>query len=289
VMIKPKTIFVMAFCAFMFAALCYLLAFGGAVFCCAPARPGKGFWQPEKFFYGLLPMFASIVAFAFTFQLWARAFIRQRNAWLVWGVVAIFAVVLDFSLFLKYRGRQDERIKLVWKGESGAFSWGSGEVKLPAGFTYKANHGIDTFVGQFTSQDGNLVIEHDIGELAGEHGGMGKSETLTEGSRVRVGRAIRHDDNGRTTFFSKVSSRIAVARTSTWNPTMKMTQPLLNSSLGASVRQVGHHPGRVHFCLKSLGRTVVIDSAYPVDSKRIQTSELVDYINPIRRTVCDSN
>jgi hypothetical protein len=204
-MIKPKTIFVMAFCAFMFAALCYLLAFGGAVFCCAPARPGKGFWQPEKFFYGLLPMFASIEAFAFTFQLWARAFIRQRNAWLVWGVVAIFAVVLDFSLFLKYRGRQDERIKLVWKGESGAFSWGSGEVKLPAGFTYKANYGIDTFVGQFTSQDGNLVIEHDIGELAGEHGGMGKSETLTEGSRVRVGRAIRHDDNGRTTFFSKVS------------------------------------------------------------------------------------
>jgi len=60
-------------------------------------------------------------------------------------------------------------------------------------------------MGYFTSQDGNIVITHDIGELAGEHGGMGKSETLIEGSRVRVGRATSSDDNGHATFFSKVS------------------------------------------------------------------------------------
>jgi hypothetical protein len=106
---------------------------------------------------------------------------------------------------LKYRGRKDDQLKVVWKGEVGAFSWGSGEVKLPAGFTYKAYRGMDTLMGHFTSQDGKLLITHDIGELAGEHGGMGKSETLTEGSRVRVGRAISSDSNGPTTFFSRVS------------------------------------------------------------------------------------
>jgi hypothetical protein len=59
-------------------------------------------------------------------------------------------------------------------------------------------------MGHFTSPDGKVVIEYDIGELASEHGGMGKSETLTEGSRVRVGRAVR-SGGGLTTFFSKVS------------------------------------------------------------------------------------
>jgi len=204
-MINPKTILRMVFCAFMFAAACYLLAFAGAVFCCAPDHPGGSFWQPEKFFYGLLPVCASVVTFSFTFRLWVRAYIRRRNAWLVGCVVAILAVALDSTLFLKYRGRHDEGIKLVWKGESGAFGWGSGEVKLPVGFTYKADHGIDTFMGHFTSQDGKLVIWHDIGDLAGEHGGMGQPETLKEGSRVRVGRAVRSDGKGRTTFFSKVS------------------------------------------------------------------------------------
>src|SRR5260370_1786647 len=189
----------------MFAAGSCLMGFGGVVFCCAPAPAGGGFWRTEKFFYGLLPMLASVVALAFTFRLWARAYIRRRNAWMVGCVVAIFAVFLDSTLFLKYRGREDERIKLVGKSESVACSWGSGEVKLPIGFTYKAALGIDTFVGHFTSQDGKRVIEYDIGELAGEHGGMGKWETLTQGSRVRVGRARSSDGNGHTTYFSKVS------------------------------------------------------------------------------------
>ena len=195
----------MAFCVLMFAVACYWLAFGVAIFCCAPVSPRGGFWRPERLFYGLLPMCASIAIFLFVFRLWARAYVRRRNAWLVGWAVAISAVFLDFTLFLKYRGRGDEQIKLVWKGESNTFSWGRGEIKLPAGFSYKADHGIDTVVGYFTSQDGRLVIQHDIGEYAGEHGGMGKSETLTAGSRVRVGRAVISDGKGGSTIFSIVS------------------------------------------------------------------------------------
>jgi len=201
VAIKPKPIF----CAFLFAVACYLLAFGAAVFCGAPTQAGESFWRPEKFFYGLLPIFASVITFVLMFRLWVRAFTRRRNAWLIGCVVAMFAVVLDFTVFWKYRGRQDERIRVVWKTESSTFSWGSGEIKLPARFTYQRDLGIDTFVGHFTSQDGKLIIEHDIGELAGEHEGMAKSEKLTEGSRVIVGRATYSDDRGRTVFISKVS------------------------------------------------------------------------------------
>ena len=195
----------MASCTLMFAVAYYLMAFGGLISCCAPVRPGANFWQPEKFFYGLLPIGVSVVMFVLAVRAWARAFARRRNAWLVGCVVAILAVILDLTLFSKYRGRQDEGIKLVWNSETGAFSWAKGEVKLPPGFSYKADHGIDTFLGNFASQDGNVVITHDIGELAGEHLGMGGLETLTEGSRVRVVLAIRSDGNGHSTFFSKVS------------------------------------------------------------------------------------
>ena len=197
---KPRTIFAIAFCAVMFSAAFFLLAFGGAVFCCAPIHPGGSFWLMEKFFYGLLPLCIGVVALAFCSRFLARIFIRRRNAWLAGCILAGFTMALDLTLFLKYRGRQDDGIRLTWKNESGTFAWGSGEVRLPAGFTYKADHGIDTFMGHFTSPDGKLVIEHDIGE----HGGVGRSETLKEGSRVRVGRA-RSDAEGHTAFFAKVS------------------------------------------------------------------------------------
>jgi hypothetical protein len=60
-------------------------------------------------------------------------------------------------------------------------------------------------VGRFTSQDGKLVIQYDTGELAGEYGRAGKSETLTEGSRVRISRAIPYDVGGHEMFFSMVA------------------------------------------------------------------------------------
>ena len=76
---------------------------------------------------------------------------------------------------------------------------------MPAGFSYAPLNGIDTLMGRFTSEDGSLVVEHDIGELAGEHGGMGNLETLTEGSRVRFGSVVDSDERGGKTYFSKVS------------------------------------------------------------------------------------
>ena len=202
---RPKSILVLAFCVLMVAATFYLLAFGVAVLYGAPTRPGQGFWQPEKFFYGLLPIFASPVILAATLKLWTRAFSRRRNAFLAGCAVVIFAVPLDTIVLLKLRNRQDDRIKVVWTKESGVFSWGTGKVRIPGGFTYEAENGIDTFVGRFISEDGKLIITHDIGELAGEHGGMGKSETLTEGSRVRIGHATYADGLGDNMHFSKVS------------------------------------------------------------------------------------
>ena len=76
---------------------------------------------------------------------------------------------------------------------------------MPAGFAYAHETGIDTLMGRFTSEDGSLVVEHDIGELAGEHGGIGESETLTQGSRVRSGRTTFSHAKGDTKHFFKVS------------------------------------------------------------------------------------
>ena len=76
---------------------------------------------------------------------------------------------------------------------------------MPAGFAYAHETGIDTLMGRFTSEDGSLVVEHDIGELAGEHGGIGESETLTQGSRVRSGRTTFSHAKGDTKHSFKVS------------------------------------------------------------------------------------
>ena len=64
---------------------------------------------------------------------------------------------------------------------------------------------LDASVGQFTSHEGKLVIEYDIGELEGEHGGMGELETLTEGFRVRSGRVTRRVGEAGTSFFASAS------------------------------------------------------------------------------------
>jgi|SRR6516164_6464468 hypothetical protein len=195
-----------ALCAVALAATFYLLAFGVAVFLGAPpCRLGEGFWRPEKFVYGLLPVLATPAILAITARHWVRQFAQKRNAWLTLCGVAVFAIPLDTIGFLKLRGRQDERVRLDWRKESAVFSWGTGEVKMPAGFTYARETGIDTFVGLFTSEDGRLVIEHDIGELAAEHGGMGNLETLVEGSRVRFGSVTHDDEKSGKEYFFKVS------------------------------------------------------------------------------------
>jgi hypothetical protein len=196
----------LALCAVAVAATFYLLAFGVVVLLgVPPTQLGQGFWRPKNLFYGFLPVFATPAILAITTRHWVRQFARKRNAWLTLCGVAVFAVPLDTIVFLKLRGRQDERIHLDWQKESAVFSWGTGQVKIPAGFTYARETGIDTFVGRFTSKDGSLVIEHDIGELAAEHAGMGNLETMIEGSRVRFGSVAYAGEKGGKEYFFKVS------------------------------------------------------------------------------------
>ncbi len=64
----------------------------------------------EKFFYGLLPLCIGVVALTFCSRFLARIFIRRRNAWLAWCILAGLTMALDLTLFLKYRGRQDDGI-----------------------------------------------------------------------------------------------------------------------------------------------------------------------------------
>ena len=195
-----------ALCAVGVAATFYLVAVGVAVLLgVPPTQRGHGFWRPEKFVYGLLPVFATPAILAITLRCWVRLFARRRNAWLTACGVAVFAVPMDTIVFLKLRGRQDEKIHLDCQKESAVFSWGTGQVKIPSGFTYAREIGIDTFVGRFTSENGSLVIEHDIGKLAAEHGGIGSLETLIEGSRVRYGSVAHDDEKGGKEYFFKVS------------------------------------------------------------------------------------
>ena len=203
-MIKLRTTFMVIFTLLVFAASCYLLAFGSAILCCSPRYPGQGIWQYQRFFYGLLPLFCGAIAFRGAWRHLARALVSRRALWVVGCMLTLVAGVIDLALFVKLRGDPDDGIKLAWSPGTSTFNWSRGEVRVPPGFIYTADHGIDTFVGHFTSPDGAVLIGYDIGELAAEHGGVGSKETLRDGSRVRIGRLTHFDANG-TRFFAKVS------------------------------------------------------------------------------------
>ena len=85
-----------------------------------------------------------------------------------------------------------------WNSKSGRFTWSRGEVALPAGFTYQREPS-DTLEGRFTSQDGTLVIRHDIGGYAGAYAAHAKAfvfeERVVEGARVWT--AKRHWPDGK--------------------------------------------------------------------------------------------
>jgi hypothetical protein len=74
-----------------------------------------------------------------------------------------------------------------WNPRSGVFAWWGGQVTLPDGFKYEQEGG-DTFVGQFTSSDGKVIIHHDIGGYAGAwarlRGAYAFEERVIEGARV---------------------------------------------------------------------------------------------------------
>lgn len=200
-----KRALVVVCCVAVLAATFYVLAFGTAILCCAPSRPGGHYWRTERFVWGLAPLLVGVVVVTLTYRSWARAYVRRRNAWLAGCLITVVVIAADLTFYLKFRGQQDEAISVHWNGESGVFSWAKGEIRVPVGFTHKKESGIDTFVGHFTSPDGKYVVEYDIGELAGEHGGMGRSETLIEGLRIREGRATYTDAKGDTKHYFKVS------------------------------------------------------------------------------------
>jgi len=100
-------------------------------------------------------------------------------------------VCLTFlALFLACCGRRPLPRGASWDAKSGRFTWWSGEVTLPRGFTYQVDNGADTFQGHFTSPDGKQVVRHDIGGYAGAWAAQNKSfyfaETVVEGSRVWI-------------------------------------------------------------------------------------------------------
>ncbi|HEV8147002.1 MAG TPA: hypothetical protein VGP79_11500 [Bryobacteraceae bacterium] len=83
------------------------------------------------------------------------------------------------------------------------FGWWGGEVALPVGFRYQQDVGTDTDVGHFTSPDGTLTIEHDIGGLAGAYANRRDAlafEELIDGSRAWIAQRRTPDSSGGTTF-----------------------------------------------------------------------------------------
>jgi len=155
------------------AATFYLLAFGRSTSRCSTNPTWTWFLEAGEVVLRAPASVRPPAILAITVRRWIRRFARKRNASLTVCAVAVFAVPLDTIVFLKLRGRHDERIHLDWRKESVVFSWGTGQVKMSAGFTYAREIGIDTFVGLFTSEDGSLVIEHDMGELARNTAGWG--------------------------------------------------------------------------------------------------------------------
>lgn len=191
----------------MVVACLYLLAFGLIVLFGAPLRSGQGFWRLEKFFYGVIPVGAAVAILSVSLRRLAGSYRRRRNAWLAAFAVVLVASVVDEALFRSIRDRMDQQGQVVWHKESGRFSWGKGEIRVPPGFSHVRLMGIDTLMGRFTAEDGTRVIEYDIGDLAGEHGAMGLSETLTDGSRVRRVRATYVDEKGNPTLLQGVVPR----------------------------------------------------------------------------------
>lgn len=163
----------------------------------APHDLKQGFWQSEKLFYGLLPALLAAVLLRITAARWVRAFRRPWQAWLLGIPVCFLIWTAEFITYMLCRGQPDNRIRISWNQTTGSFDWGLGTITLPPNFTYERLDGIDSSVGRFRSPNGSTAVNHDIGELGGWDDGPGRSETLTEGARVRIRRHDAFDSTGR--------------------------------------------------------------------------------------------
>lgn len=104
-----------------------------------------------------------------------------------------------------------------WNEWSGRFRWMKGHhVDVPRGFTYHPQQGIDSYVGYFASPDGQVVIKHDIGMMAGIYAAPGLAQPLPRnilsfeqrclnGSRILIERDKISRENGATLFRAKLS------------------------------------------------------------------------------------
>ena len=96
-------------------------------------------------------------------------------------------------------------------------------MRLPTGFSYRVDQGIDTFEGHFTSADGAVVVRHDIGGYAGawasRKGALAFHERVVGRARVWTAKrdwpdgqaghtllvAVTFPDSGCANFFVKSS------------------------------------------------------------------------------------
>ena len=87
--------------------------------------------------------------------------------------IALLILAADASLIVHYKRKMERQTHWSWNPHSRSFDWRSGSIRIPEGFHYERENGIDSFVGTFQSDADSSRIEHDIGELAGEHGNFG--------------------------------------------------------------------------------------------------------------------
>jgi hypothetical protein len=117
-----------------------------------------------------------------------------------------------------------------WDPNSGVFAWGQGQITLPPEMKY-ARIENETFAGQWISDSGRIVINHDIGPAAGAWAQNLNArvfeEKMVDGARVWLAQRLRggegdaevlvavtFPDNGCANFFmlSKTMMDISVIR-----------------------------------------------------------------------------
>lgn len=110
------------------------------------------------------------------------------------GFLLLTALAVAATAGLRqWREWRESGLTIRWDEKSGLFDWGPASVRLPSGFLHRRLQGCDTLMGEFISPGGRVIVNYDIGELAGEHGGIGSfTEVLRGGSRVCRDQARAH-------------------------------------------------------------------------------------------------
>ena len=182
------------------AAACWFLTFGTALLCCSP-RSYR--WRPETLLHGSLALLLGLALFVTLHRLTKRTYRHHRIALVLF---TLLAAAFDFHHYRTHRWDGDNGITRNWNPTTSTFHWGRGELRLPPGYQYAHFRGFDTLVGSFHSPDGRLTIEHDIGELAAEHLGLGRPWSTKDGARILLARTptaalLSFPDTGCANFY----------------------------------------------------------------------------------------